>query len=152
MSELDGSVNVLQQWLNWLGWDTLEVTGVYDAATEAAVREYQEARGLTPTGECDQTTYGYIGADVNTGQRPGPFEKWHREQEEAEARDREWELAHPDWQDDQLRMYEDGTVMRPSERHRAEVEETMDRIRHPLGHAEPAHGPAPGTPGGPPAR
>ena len=28
VSDLDGSVNVLQQWLIWLGWDTLDVTGV----------------------------------------------------------------------------------------------------------------------------
>jgi peptidoglycan hydrolase-like protein with peptidoglycan-binding domain len=65
-------VQLLQQWLIQLGY-SCETTGTYDIATETAVREYQEARRLTPTGECDETTYGYISLDQISGQRPGPF-------------------------------------------------------------------------------
>lgn len=50
-------VRLLQHALNVLGFSCGEVSGSYDAHTEAAVRQFQENVGLYPDGMCFQDTF-----------------------------------------------------------------------------------------------
>lgn len=64
-ADRDPLVYILQVMLGELGSEPLAVTGVYDAATEAAVRRQQLAADLLPTGEVDRITWDYLAALYN---------------------------------------------------------------------------------------
>ncbi len=53
-------VRILQHALNTLGFSCGQVSGAYDAHTEAAVRQFQENVGLYPDGMCFQDTFEAI--------------------------------------------------------------------------------------------
>lgn len=61
----DPLVYILQVMLGAIGNQPLVVTGVYDTATEAAVRKQQLAAELLPTGEVDRLTWDYLAALYN---------------------------------------------------------------------------------------
>ncbi len=61
----DPLVYILQVMLGAISDEPLPVTGVYDAATESAVREQQLAADLLPTGEVDRITWDYLAALYN---------------------------------------------------------------------------------------
>ncbi len=63
-------VAVLQYMLNEIGiiynvFDTLEINGEYDKATEKIVLDFQERNGINPTGEVDRQTWGLIARIYN---------------------------------------------------------------------------------------
>ncbi len=63
-------VAVLQYMLNEIGiiynvFDTLEINGEYDEATENIVRDFQERNGIEATGEVDRQTWGLIARIYN---------------------------------------------------------------------------------------
>lgn len=63
-------VATLQFMLNEIGviynvFDELEITGEYDTKTASFIRDFQERNGLTPTGEVDRTTWGYLARIYN---------------------------------------------------------------------------------------
>ena len=60
---LGGAVRRLQAWLNDVGGNTLAEDGQFGAATEAAVRAYQQANGLVADGIVGQKTWAAL-ADV----------------------------------------------------------------------------------------
>ncbi len=62
----DPLVYILQVMLGAIGAGPLAVTGVYDAATENAVRAQQIAADLLPTGEVDRITWDYLAALYNS--------------------------------------------------------------------------------------
>ncbi|MBQ2719404.1 MAG: peptidoglycan-binding protein [Clostridia bacterium] len=62
------AVREIQRYLLELFYDTdssfpVIINGEYDAATRAAVRNYQEKRGLPATGEVDRTTFDLLYSD-----------------------------------------------------------------------------------------
>jgi len=64
------SVFLLQTMLNYIGEEHYNIggvqrTGVYDADTTEAVREYQRAAGLKMTGETDKATWDALAAVYN---------------------------------------------------------------------------------------
>lgn len=63
-ADRDPLVYILQVMLGAIGKE-LAVTGIYDTATEAAVREQQLAADLLPTGEVDRITWDYLAALYN---------------------------------------------------------------------------------------
>lgn len=52
----NGAVQELQQVLNKLGYDCGRNDGIFDAATEKALKEYQKQNGLTADGICGKKT------------------------------------------------------------------------------------------------
>lgn len=68
--EMSLLVAVLQYMLNEIGiiynvFDTLEINGNYDEATENIVRDFQKRNGIPPTGEVDRKTWGLIARIYN---------------------------------------------------------------------------------------
>lgn len=61
----DPLIYILQVMLGAIGNQALTVTGVYDSATENAVRAQQIAADLLPTGEVDRITWDYLAALYN---------------------------------------------------------------------------------------
>ncbi|MBR5540010.1 MAG: peptidoglycan-binding protein [Clostridia bacterium] len=61
----DPLVYILQVMLGAISGVPLAVTGIYDTATENAVREQQLAADLLPTGEVDRITWDYLAALYN---------------------------------------------------------------------------------------
>ena len=47
-------------------FENVEITGIYDTATENAIRELQIASGLPPTGELDRNTYRRLLYDLSS--------------------------------------------------------------------------------------
>lgn len=64
-TDRDPLVYILQVILGAISNTPLAVTGVYDAATESAVREQQLAADLLPTGKVDRITWDYLAALYN---------------------------------------------------------------------------------------
>ena len=63
-------VAVLQHMLNEIGiiynvFDTLEINGEYDEATEQIIRDFQARNGIPSTGETDRKTWGLIARIYN---------------------------------------------------------------------------------------
>lgn len=63
-------IAVLQYMLNEIGiiynvFDTLEINGEYDEATENTIRDFQARNGIKPTGETDRATWGLIARIYN---------------------------------------------------------------------------------------
>ncbi len=58
-------VTAIQQWLS-LNGENVVIDGVYGAATDAAVRSFQEERGLPGTGSVDQKTMDRLVAPMTT--------------------------------------------------------------------------------------
>ena len=61
----DPLVYILQVMLGAISNQAFPVTGIYDAATEAAIRKQQLAADLLPTGEVDRITWDYLAALYN---------------------------------------------------------------------------------------
>ena len=47
------------------GFEEIEITGIYDAATEQAIITLQQASSLEPTGELDKNTYRRLLYDLS---------------------------------------------------------------------------------------
>lgn len=60
LGDFGETVQRLQQRLTDLGFYTREITGTFGPATETAVRLFQMASGLEPTGEVEETTLEYL--------------------------------------------------------------------------------------------
>ena len=63
-------VAVVQYMLNEIGviynvFDAVEINGVYDTATENAIRSFQEINSLDPTGEVDRRTWNFLSRIYN---------------------------------------------------------------------------------------
>ena len=68
--EVSFLVATLQYMLNEIGiiynvFETLEISGEYDAETEKTVADFQLRNGLSPTGEVDRQTWGLIARIYN---------------------------------------------------------------------------------------
>lgn len=64
-ADRDPLVYILQVMLGAIGNQPLAVTGIYDIATENAVRAQQVTANLLPTGEVDRITWDYLAALYN---------------------------------------------------------------------------------------
>ncbi|NLY68518.1 MAG: peptidoglycan-binding protein [Clostridiales bacterium] len=69
-SNAEIAIRQLQTWLRALahripGMTKVNVTGIYDAQTERAVREFQMHSKITPTGAVDFSTWEKIKAEYN---------------------------------------------------------------------------------------
>ena len=62
--DINTNVLVLQDALNTLGYTGGGLDGVMGSGTEAALKKYQQDRGLTPTGVADCTTWTTITREV----------------------------------------------------------------------------------------
>lgn len=63
LGDYGDEIRTLQERLNALGFFDHEITGVYGYTTETAVRLYQMAANLTPTGETDRTTLAHLNGE-----------------------------------------------------------------------------------------
>jgi peptidoglycan hydrolase-like protein with peptidoglycan-binding domain len=70
-------VRELQQRLSQLAWLPATTTGVYDAATVAAVKGFQGKRGLTRTGVLDPTTWDRLRGMTETPSHDAMFNVLH---------------------------------------------------------------------------
>jgi hypothetical protein len=61
------TVRSVQQALKDKGFDTGAVDGHMGPATEGALRKFQQAQGLTPSGSLDEQTLGALGVNGNAG-------------------------------------------------------------------------------------
>jgi peptidoglycan hydrolase-like protein with peptidoglycan-binding domain len=63
MQHDQSTVRQAQERLNQLGYGAGEPDGIWGPQTQAALRQYQEKQGLTPSGELDQRTIAELGLD-----------------------------------------------------------------------------------------
>lgn len=67
MGAQNEKVTMLQDFLRAEGHFTLPSTGYFGAITEAALKKYQTANGLTPTGMLDTATLALIQTETESG-------------------------------------------------------------------------------------
>jgi peptidoglycan hydrolase-like protein with peptidoglycan-binding domain len=85
MQHDQSTVRQAQERLNQLGYDAGAPDGIWGPQTEAALKQYQEKQGLTPSGELDQRTIAELGLDSvgdgvaagasSTADKPGMADK-----------------------------------------------------------------------------